>query len=131
MSEKEASKLNIIKVFKLPGRTNIDTLFVEFTNKADLKKIRSLAGNMDQGGSNEPRLVNFIPKMLQKEYESVVQRANEGRAKSPKNASKIWITTKFELRLRPKGSFTPWNRIQPEDLDDHFAGAIPKVPIPM
>ena len=117
MDEREAERLNILRVFKQPGQGNMNVLFVEFTTEADLKKIRSLVTNMEKGGECEPRIIDFIPKLIQKEYDVVAQRAFKGRSMIPKNSSKIWITDKFELRLRPKGDFTPWSRIPQESLE--------------
>ena len=67
MRRTEAAQLNIIRVFKLSGENNTNVLYVEFTNEADLKKIRSLVGNMEKGGEVDPTLVNFIPKVIQHE----------------------------------------------------------------
>ena len=126
MEEDEARSLNIIKVFKQTGNNNTNVLFVEFTNENDVKKIKKLVGKMEAGG--EPQLLNFIPKLLQTEYDIVSQRAFKGRNQINKHSSKIWITTKFELRLRPKGDYTPWNKIQQEDPDKEpmKTGTIPK-----
>ena len=121
------------KKYQLSGENNTNVLYVEFTNEADLKKIRSLVGNMEKGGEVDPTLVNFIPKVIQHEYDKVAQRAYKGRTMCPKNSSKIWITNRFELRLRPKGDFTPWNKI-PEDDPEQEAkptGEIPKSIIKM
>ena len=128
MRRTEAAQLNIIRLFKLSGENNTNVLYVEFTNEADLKKIRSLVGNMEKGGEVDPTLVNFIRKVIQHEYDKVAQRAYKGRTMCPKNSSKIWITNRFELRLRPKGDFTPWNKIPEVDPEQEAkpTGAIPK-----
>ena len=130
MDEKEAERLNIIRVFKhkQPGQSNNNVLFVEFTNESDLKKIRSMVANMENDGDFEPKMINYIPKLIQKEYDIVTQKAYKGRSMDPRNASKIWITDKFELRLRPKGDFTPWNKIPQTEFEDppKQTGTIPK-----
>ena len=128
MKEEEANRLNIIKVFKQPGNSNTNVLFVEFTNENDVKNIKKMVGNMETGG--DQRLLNFIPKILQKEYDAVAQRAFKGRNQVTKHASKIWISSKFELRLRPKGDYTPWSKITQENLDNEepkLTGPIPKI----
>ena len=84
MTRTEAAQLNIIRVFKQPGENNTNVLFVEFTKDADLKKVRSLVGNMEKGGEVDPTLINFIPKVIQQEYDKVAQRAYKGRTMSPK-----------------------------------------------
>ena len=61
------------------------------------------------------RLLTYIPKHLQAQHDKLVIRANKGRAQTPKQSSKIWLgSTEFELRFRPKGCSTHWNKIQPE-----------------
>ena len=129
MKEAEASKLNIIRTFRQPGKGNTNVLFVEFTTEADIKKIRSLASNMETSSDDNPRLQDFIPKLLQKEYDVVALKAFEGRTMSPKNSTKIWITNKFELRLRPKGDYTPWNKIPQTELiqEQMDTGTTPKI----
>ena len=128
MEEPEANKVNIIRTFKQPGNANQNVLYVEFTNELDIKKIRRLANNMGRGGDNDPKLKDYIPKLIQNEYNIVAMMAYKGRTQSPKNSSKIWITNKFELRLRPKGDFTPWNKIPQtnQPLEQRETGAIPK-----
>ena len=96
----------------------MNTLFVEFNEEADLRKVKSMAVNMENEGSLNPKLVTFIPRILEARYKVMVERANIGKAKSPKYSSKIWVGKDFELRLRKKGDFTPWNRIQPEPQHD-------------
>ena len=83
---------------------------------------------MEKGGEHDPRLIDHIPKLIQKEYNAVAQKAFEGRTKSRRNSSKIWITDKFELRLRPKGDFTPWSKIPQIDCMQNQVetGTIPK-----
>ena len=66
-----------------------------------------------------PKLTIYIPISLQARYTRLVSRANKGRAQIPRQASKIWVGENcFELRFRPKGDHTPWNKIQPVSETD-------------
>ena len=113
MSDYEADNVRILRTFRLPDQ--ISTLFVEFAEESDLRKVRSKVSNLRNGEDDAPKLTAYIPNSLQAQYSRVVSRANKGRAKTPRQASKIWVgLSSFELRFRQKGDFTPWNKIQPD-----------------
>ena len=117
MNDSEAENIRIFRTFRIPQQTNI--LYVEVAAEADLRKIRSRATNLSNGNEEDPRLETYIPNILQAQYSRLVKQANKGRAQTPKQASKIWVgNNEFELRFRPKGEHTPWNKIQPVNVEE-------------
>ena len=130
MPEHDARRLVIARTFTLPGRNDCDILYVEFSEESELKKVRSFAKFMESEGDKIPRIVNFIPRVLQASYAIVIEQANIGRAKTPKHSSKIWVgKSEFELRLRLKGDTTPWSQITPEIITTKTNNN-PRVPHP-
>ena len=120
MSDTEVDNLRIIRTFRLKEQDS--DLYVEFGSESNLRKVRSYVTNLSTGTDQDPRLTTFVPKHLQPQFSRLVTRANRGRAQIPKQSSKIWLGVKgFELRFRPKGSFIPWNKIEPEsDIDNNI-----------
>ena len=115
MPEHEASDLRITRTFTLPGNSHLDTLYVEFLSQQELTAVRSYSKNMTTKGNNIPKLITFIPKVLQSSYDDICMRANIGRAQTPRQSSKIWVGhNSFELRLKVKGDKTPWGMIAPQ-----------------
>ena len=113
----EADNIRIIRTFRIPNKEQ--DLFAELGNEEQLRKIRSRVSNLSNGKVNDPILSTYVPRHLKEQHSRLVNRANKGRAQTPKQSSKIWLgETDFELRFRPKGCFTPWNKVQPvEDVD--------------
>jgi hypothetical protein len=118
MSDPEVDNLRILRNFRLKEQ---DTdLYVEFGSESNLRKVRRNVTNLSNGTEHDPRLTTYVPKHLQPQFSRLVTRANRGRAQTPKQSSKIWLGVKgFELRFRPKGSFIPWNKIEPESDTDN------------
>ena len=117
MNDGEAENIRIVRTFRVPKQANV--LYVEVAVEADIRQIRGRASYMSKGNTEDPSLHMYIPNVLQPQYLKLVNFANKGRAQIPKKASKIWVgVNTFELRFRPKGDHTPWNKIQPVEVDD-------------
>ena len=117
LNDFEADNIRILRTFRI--QNNEKDLFAELGNEDQLRKIRSKVSNLTNGKDNDPKLTTYVPKHLQAQHARLVNRANKGRAQTPKHSSKIWLgETEFELRLRPKDCVTPWSKIQPVDEVD-------------
>ena len=117
--EQEIEDLRIARVFYHPTGSTYMTLYAEFEEERDVKRIRRFVHNLVGKERTDPKVVQFVPKLLQERYSAIQKLAYTARKESnPRMSTKIWITDQIELRLWKVGDNTDWNKIQPEDLTD-------------
>ena len=58
----------------------------------------------------------YIPQSLFSRYKAVEEAAYHIRKEDTSSTTRVWIRDDFELRVRERGSKTPWANIIPEAL---------------
>ena len=90
-------------------------------DEEDVITIRRYVRNMPRHNNenvNKPGLVPYIPKSLYSRHREVQRRAWLIRNGENPKATKVWISSDFELRVRAKNNDTPWSQISPEVFKD-------------
>ena len=125
MSERCVDDLRIKNVFYPPIGAVSRTLFVEFFSEEEAALVRKSAKNLKTVNGYRSKLVDFIPRSLEERHRAVEREAFKIRQndfnteKGTSNvATRIWLTSDIELRVRKKGDPTPWSKIDKVILID-------------
>ena len=123
MRWQDVDRLKIIGTFYSQKGPVTETLYVEFENEDDVRRIKKSAHNMHTNtGDYASEIVAYIPKILKPKYEDLKRQAYKIRHQEKPKATKIWIGKTFELRIKDYGDRTPWAKIaitKPEELREN------------
>ena len=118
MPDSVIARLQFVRSFYPSSGSGSRTLYAEFKDEDDKAIIRRYAMCLSGTDHDDPKIVQYIPKSLQIQHNSMQQVAFAARRMQPKLASKIWFADKMELRLKPVGSRIPWSNTKPIDIDE-------------
>ena len=113
MPEEEIENLEFKDVFFPQSGSDAKTLYVEFHDHRNVKRIMSHAHKLNSNNHDGPKITQYIPKSLQPQYQALQTLAYNARKGTPKKSTKIWFADTLELRVRDIGDTTPWRDIKP------------------
>ena len=116
MSKRVATDIRIRHVFYPKAGMATAKLYAEFESEGEVDLIKKNAKNLQTVDGHRAKLIPYIPFSLFERYKAVEEIAYEIRKKDRNQTTRLWITDDFELRVRERGSYTPWSQIVPEKL---------------
>ena len=117
ISPRVATDLRIKHVFYPKAGIATGMLYAEFYSEEELDIVKRNARFLrtDSNGFR-PKIVPYIPLSLFERYRAVEEHAYGIRKKDNSQTTRIWIGDDFQLRVRVRGSRTPWSNIVPEKM---------------
>ena len=116
VSERVANEVRIKHVFYPKAGVVTGTLYAEFWSVDELDIVKRYSKNLKSTDGFRPKIVQYIPQSLFDRYKAVEECAFKIRQKDNDQTTRIWVGEDFELRVRQRGSKTPWANIIPVKL---------------
>ena len=116
ISKRVATDIRIKHVFFPKAGMATANLYAEFMSEEEVDIIKRNAKNLRTVNGHRARIIPYIPLSLFDRYKAVEEIAYEIRKKDRNQTTRLWISDDFELRVRERGSCTPWGHITPELL---------------
>ena len=116
MTKRVSKDLRIKKVFFPKAGMAPAIMYAEFWTEEEAEIVKRYAKNFETIEGHRPMLIPYIPLSLYPRYKAVEEEAYKIRKRDRNSTTRIWIAQDFELRVRERGSNTPWANIPPELL---------------
>ena len=105
-------------------------MYAELESEEEADLIEKTGKNLQTVNGHRAKIISYIPLSLFERYKAVEEIAFEIRQKNRNQTTRLWIAEDFELRVRERGSSTPWSHIIPEKLPQLPPQAPRKMHIP-
>ena len=118
VSKRVAQDIRIKNLFYPKAGVVSGIMYAEFYSEAEVDILKRYTKNLQTVEGFRPKVIPYIPQSLYKRYKAVEEQAFLIRNNDKTQTTRIWIGEDFQLRVRERGSKTPWSHLIPETLSN-------------